>query len=99
MTGVAWADVLIGALVSLVSLTLLTFIFANPLAASLLPKEPPSGLRLLAGWFLGVMVQFVGWRLLQGGKYIHASEGVVSASLLAGFLWLVIILLAWWAFG
>ncbi len=99
LTGAAWADSVAGGLISLLSFSLLTFLFFNPIAASLLPEKPSSEIRLLAGWFLGGLTQFTGWKLLRRWSYIQMSEGMVAASFFAGFLWLLIILIACWMFG
>lgn len=98
-TGAAWADALLGSLVSLVSFTLLTFILFNPLAARVLPETWPSQFRLLSGWSFASVVQLVGGIFFRRRHYHSVSCSILWASISAAAFWLLIILAAWWMFG
>ena len=102
ITGVAWADALLGSGVSLISFTLLTFIIANPLmwrvAPDVVPENWSTQLRLLSGWSLACVVQLVSCVILRR-HYKALSRSIMRTGILVASFWLLIILAAWWMFG
>lgn len=99
LTGAAWADALLGSIMSLLSFTLLTFILANPLAWHILPKLWSSQFRLLSGWLLANVVQLVVGTFFWRQNYNTLSRSILWASISVASFWLFIILAAWWMFG
>lgn len=102
ITGTTWADALLGSAVSLTSFTLLTFIIANPLtwrvAPDVVPENWSTQLRLLSGWSLACVVQFVSCVIFRR-RYKALSRSIMWAGVSVASFWLLIILAAWWLFG
>ena len=93
LTGKSWSDILLASLVSFVSVTLITNLFFNSWAASVLPSQEtfPSGVRLCLGWFLACTVHIVVWRRLLKWRYFSLNAGFIWSSSITSFIWLLII--------
>lgn len=98
-TGAAWADALLGSLMSLISFTLLTFILANPLAWHIVPRAWSSEFRLLCGWSLASIVQVAGGTISWRQHYEALSRSILWTGILAALFWLLTILVVCWLFG
>lgn len=94
LSGAVWTDVLFGCLVSFVSLTALTLVLFNPLAARILPKAWSSEFRLLSGWALAVGVQAVSFITLRQRRYIAFTNSMIWTAVPTALTMLCLIVLA-----
>jgi len=105
LTGEKWSDAMLGFFLSIVSSTLLTFVLANPIAASAILHLPifdrlfSSEARLLTGWSLALGFQFAIRHFAIKRNFRVLGFSILWTALSVAFSWLFIILVACWLFG